>query len=113
MQITGAVLERCGALRAPEPITIGPLELAPPGHGELLVRIEAAGLRHSDLSIVDGSRVRPVPMPLGHETAGIVEETGPGTGTARGPTPLPWGCTAAPGFGELPCEMVRRTPGVR
>jgi threonine dehydrogenase-like Zn-dependent dehydrogenase len=52
------------------------LDLAPPGDTELLVRIEAAGLCHSDLSVVDGNRVRPVPMLLGHETAGIVERVG-------------------------------------
>jgi alcohol dehydrogenase len=42
-----------------------------------LVRIEAAGLCHSDLSVVDGNRLRPVPMLLGHEAAGIVEQVGP------------------------------------
>ena len=41
-----------------------------------LVRIEAAGMCHSDLSVVDGNRVRPVPMLLGHEAAGIVEKVG-------------------------------------
>ena len=46
--------------------------------GELLVRIEAAGVCHSDLSVVDGSRVRPTPMLLGHEAAGIVEQVGEG-----------------------------------
>ena len=40
------------------------------------MRIEAAGLCHSDLSVVDGSRVRPTPMLLGHEAAGIVTELG-------------------------------------
>src|SRR6185312_4521075 len=40
------------------------------------VRIEAAGLCHSDLSVVDGNRVRPMPMLLGHEAAGVVERIG-------------------------------------
>lgn len=40
------------------------------------MRIEATGC--SDLSVVDGSRVRPLPMLLGHEAAGIIEATGPG-----------------------------------
>src|SRR5580693_847383 len=45
----------------------------------LLVSLsEAAGVCHSDLSVVDGNRVRPVPMLLGHEAAGIVEAVGPG-----------------------------------
>ncbi|GAB3129415.1 alcohol dehydrogenase catalytic domain-containing protein [Tsukamurella serpentis] len=86
MRIRGAVLEEIGRPRPyadSTPISVGELELAPPGPGEVLVRIEAAGLCHSDLSVVDGNRVRPVPMLLGHEAAGIVEELGPvpaGTG---------------------------------
>ncbi|MDP9027510.1 MAG: alcohol dehydrogenase catalytic domain-containing protein, partial [Actinomycetota bacterium] len=43
---------------------------------EVLVRIEAAGICHSDLSVVDGNRVRPVPMLLGHEAAGIIVQLG-------------------------------------
>lgn len=81
MRITGAVLERIGAeppFAASCPITVGELELDPPGPGELLVRIEAAGICHSDLSVVDGNRPRPVPLLLGHEAAGIVEAIGPG-----------------------------------
>ncbi len=79
MRIRGAVLERIGA-PAPyadsRPIAVADLELAEPGPGELLVRIEAAGLCHSDLSVVDGNRVRPVPMLLGHEAAGRIESIG-------------------------------------
>ncbi|MCG7606859.1 MULTISPECIES: alcohol dehydrogenase catalytic domain-containing protein [Mycobacterium] len=76
MKIRGAVLEHIGQSRpyaASQPIRVCDLDLAEPGPGELLVRIEAAGLCHSDLSVVDGNRVRPVPMLLGHEAAGIVE----------------------------------------
>ena len=79
MRIRGAVLEQIGRPRPyaeSRPISVGELELAPPGDSELLVRIEAAGLCHSDLSVVDGNRVRPVPMLLGHEAAGIVEQAG-------------------------------------
>ena len=47
----------------------------------MLVRIKAAGLCHSDLSVINGNRPRPLPMALGHEAAGIVEELGPGTWT--------------------------------
>lgn len=68
MRITGAVLERSGAdapFAASRPFTVGALELDPPAAGELLVRIEAAGVCHSDLSVVDGNRVRPTPMLLG------------------------------------------------
>ncbi|MFE5410964.1 alcohol dehydrogenase catalytic domain-containing protein [Microbacterium sp. NPDC056569] len=81
MKITGAVLEVSGAqppFAQTHPFTVGELELDPPGAGELLVRIEAAGVCHSDLSAVDGNRVRPVPMLLGHEAAGIVEQLGDG-----------------------------------
>jgi len=77
--ITGAVLEELGRERpyaASMPITVSQLQLDAPGPDELLVRIEAAGVCHSDLSVVDGSRPRPVPMLLGHEAAGIVEEVG-------------------------------------
>jgi Zn-dependent alcohol dehydrogenase len=76
MKIRGAVLDHIGLPRPyaqSGPLTVSDLELAEPGPGELLVRIEAAGLCHSDLSVVDGNRVRPVPMLLGHEAAGIVE----------------------------------------
>lgn len=80
MKIRGAVLEEIGRSRPyaeSRPITIAELTLDPPGPGELLIRIEAAGLCHSDLSVVDGNRVRPVPMLLGHEAAGRVVEVGP------------------------------------
>lgn len=60
------------------PMQLEEVELGAPRAGELLVRIEAAGVCHSDVSVVDGSRVRPLPMALGHEAAGVVEEIGPG-----------------------------------
>ena len=61
-----------------KPITIDELELTGPGENEMLVRIEAASICHSDLSVVNGSRPRPMPMLLGHEAAGIIEELGSG-----------------------------------
>ncbi|GGE12963.1 putative alcohol dehydrogenase, zinc-containing [Polymorphobacter glacialis] len=66
------------------PLRLAELDLAPPGPGELLVRIEAAGLCHSDLSVVNGDRNRPVPMALGHEACATVVETGPGARLAVG-----------------------------
>ncbi|MER6508304.1 alcohol dehydrogenase catalytic domain-containing protein [Nonomuraea sp. NPDC001636] len=81
MRIRGAVLEEIGRSRPyaeSRPLTVCDLELDPPGPGELLVRVEVAGVCHSDLSVVDGNRVRPVPMLLGHEAAGVVEQAGPG-----------------------------------
>jgi alcohol dehydrogenase len=60
------------------PFAIEEVELEAPGEGEVLVRIGAAGLCHSDLSTVNGDRPRPMPMVLGHEAAGEVVELGPG-----------------------------------
>jgi alcohol dehydrogenase len=60
------------------PIEVVELELDDPGPGELLVRVDAAGLCHSDLSVVDGNRPRPLPMALGHEAAGTVVGRGSG-----------------------------------
>ena len=47
------------------------------------MRIGAAGLCHSDLSVINGDRPRPMPMALGHEAAGVVEEIGRGRGGSR------------------------------
>lgn len=81
MKVRAAILEEMG--RAPpyaqsKPLTIEEIDLAPPGRGEVLVRISAAGLCHSDLSVIDGNRPRPTPMALGHEAAAVVEELGDG-----------------------------------
>ncbi len=79
MKIQAAVLERMG-LTPPysqsRPLQVQDVELADPGPGELLVRIRAAGLCHSDLSVIDGSRPRQLPMLLGHEAAGEVAAIG-------------------------------------
>jgi alcohol dehydrogenase len=81
MRTRVAVLREIG-LPAPyaqsRPLSIEEVELDPPGAGEVLVRIRAAGLCHSDLSVIDGNRPRPLPMVLGHEVAGVVEEIGEG-----------------------------------
>ncbi|WUD74766.1 Zn-dependent alcohol dehydrogenase [Streptomyces sp. NBC_00510] len=61
-----------------EPAVVDDLEVRDPGPGEVLVRIHAAGLCHSDLSVVDGVIPFPVPVVLGHEGAGVVEATGAG-----------------------------------
>ncbi|MDH6609210.1 Zn-dependent alcohol dehydrogenase [Streptomyces sp. SAI-208] len=54
------------------------LEVGDPGPGEVRVAIAAAGLCHSDLSVVDGTIPFPVPVVLGHEGAGVVEAVGEG-----------------------------------
>lgn len=79
MKTTGAVLSATdtpGPYRVTQPLTVCELDLADPGPREILVRIECAGLCHSDLSVIDGNRRRPLPMLLGHEAAGIVEQVG-------------------------------------
>jgi alcohol dehydrogenase len=81
MKTRAAVLRelgRPGPYAESRPLAIEDFELAPPGPGEVLVRVRAAGLCHSDLSVIDGNRPRPLPMVLGHEMAGVVEETGHG-----------------------------------
>ena len=62
-----------------KPIEIEELELnGPPGDGEVLIRYTHAGLCHSDVHIQHGDLPARLPMVLGHEGAGIVEEVGPG-----------------------------------
>ena len=79
MRIRAAVLEQMGA-EAPyadsKPLVVQEIDLEGPGKGEVLVKIEAAGICHSDLSVINGDRPRPTPMVLGHEAAGVVVETG-------------------------------------
>jgi alcohol dehydrogenase len=79
MKMRAAVLDRMGAeppYAISKPLRIETVELDPPGRGELLVKIAAAGLCHSDLSVINGDRPRPMPMALGHESAGVVEALG-------------------------------------
>ena len=79
MKVRAAVLREMGK-SAPyadsKPLSIETVMLAAPGIGELRVRVLAAGLCHSDLSVIDGSRPRPLPMVLGHEATGEVVELG-------------------------------------
>ena len=115
MEIVGAVLERIGAqppYASSTPLSICRLELDDPGPGELLVRIEVAGVCHSDLSVVDGNRVRPTPMLLGHEAAGIVEQLGgditdlvPGDRVVMTFLPRCGTCAGCATGGRLPCEV--------
>jgi Zn-dependent alcohol dehydrogenase len=82
MKVRAVVLREMG-LPAPyalsQPLRIETVELDGPGPGELLVRVRAAGLCHSDLSVIDGSRPRVMPMVLGHEAAGEVVGIGADT----------------------------------
>jgi len=79
VKIRGAVLETMEAqppYAESKPLRVEELELTDPGPTELRVRITAAGVCHSDLSVVNGNRPRPLPMLLGHEAAGVVEMVG-------------------------------------
>jgi len=106
MKIKAAVIRNIGLphpYAQSRPLNIEEVDLAPPGERELLVRIKAAGLCHSDLSSINGDRPRQTPMVLGHEAAGIVEELG------RGITDLKVGdhvvMIFAPSCGEcMPCK---------
>lgn len=80
MKITGAVLassdnERPYAIT--KPLKVQELDLDDPGPDEVLIRVTAAGICHSDLSVINGDRRRQTPMLLGHESAGIIEKVGP------------------------------------
>lgn len=81
MKMRAAVLREMG-LPMPysrsRPLSIEEVELAPPGHGEILVKIRTAGLCHSDLSAINGDRPWPMPIVVGHEAAAEVLELGEG-----------------------------------
>lgn len=81
MKIRAAVIremEKSRPYRDSVPLAIEEVELDGPGPGEVLVKMRAAGLCHSDLSTINGDRPRPLPMVLGHEAAGEVVEVGEG-----------------------------------
>ena len=81
MDIRAAVLHQISSQQPfaeSRPLTIERLVLDAPGPGEVLIKMCAAGLCHSDLSVITGSRPRPVPMALGHEASAYVVETGAG-----------------------------------
>src|SRR6188768_1844896 len=79
MRIRAAVLERFG-----EPLAVQEVELAEPRAGEVLVRLAACGVCHTDLYTASGADPSGyAPTVLGHEGAGIVEETGEGVESLR------------------------------
>ncbi|MCR4268256.1 Zn-dependent alcohol dehydrogenase [Nitratireductor sp. ZSWI3] len=73
MQIKAALCREFG-----QPLSIETLELAAPGHGEVLVDVKACAICHSDISYADGAWGGDLPAVYGHEAAGIVAGTGPG-----------------------------------
>lgn len=79
--VNAAVLRDMGRARpydGSSPLSIERVSLLPPGPNDVLVRVAAAGLCHSDLSVIEGNRPRPLPMVLGHEAAGEVLAVGAG-----------------------------------
>ncbi|MFF7980893.1 Zn-dependent alcohol dehydrogenase [Streptomyces sp. NPDC007901] len=72
-QVRAAVLPAVGA-----PLSVTGIELPDPGPGQVRVRLAAAGVCHSDLSLSDGTMRVPVPAVLGHEGAGTVVAVGEG-----------------------------------
>lgn len=89
MKVRAALLPGTG-----EALELAELDLAPPGAGEVLVRLAASGVCHSDLNAIDGTAETRCPAVLGHEGAGVVEAGGPGTslepGTHVALSWLPW-----------------------
>jgi alcohol dehydrogenase len=86
MKVRAAVLYRDCEPRPysqSQPLKVEEMELDGPKSNEVLVEIKSAGLCHSDLSVINGSRRRPLPMALGHEASGVVLEVGPGTTRAK------------------------------
>ena len=81
MNTKAAILHRMKLERpysVSNPLKIEDVTLDDPGFNEVIVKIKAAGLCHSDLSVIDGNRPRPLPMALGHEASGVVVELGEG-----------------------------------
>jgi S-(hydroxymethyl)glutathione dehydrogenase / alcohol dehydrogenase len=83
-----------------QPLSVETAELDPPGPGEVLVELRAAGVCHSDLHPARGDWPMKVPVVLGHEGAGIVREVGPSVTTLKAGdhVVLSW----APACGECP-----------
>ena len=80
--VLAAVLRRVG-----DSLRVERLELADPGPGDVLVRLGAGGLCHTDLEVMRGAIAMPLPMVLGHEAAGVVVGVYYASSTARCPWP--------------------------
>lgn len=110
-----AVCEKFG-----NPLAIRDLPVPEPGPGEVLVRVTACGVCHSDLHLVDGDWAdwgTPLPIVPGHEAAGIVEKCGPGVESPRPKdrVGIPWmqyacgQCPACRGGAEMLCAAQKST----
>lgn len=118
MKTKAAVLEAVTSqlpFEKSKPLNISEVEIAKPDYGEVMVKVMAAGLCQSDVSVMKGNLVRPLPMVIGHEAAGIVYEVGEGvTGLQPGDKVV---TTFVPSCGKcLPCSEGRPSlcePGVK
>lgn len=73
MKFRAAILRAVG-----QPLTVEEVDLKPLKAGDVLVRLRASGLCHTDLEVMEGSLAYPMPIVLGHEGAGVVEKVGEG-----------------------------------
>lgn len=78
MKTRAAVVYECNA-----PIIVEELELEAPKQNEVMVKMSASGVCHSDLSVINGTISFPFPAVLGHEGAGIIEAVGPGVTSVK------------------------------
>ena len=65
------------------PLQVETIDLDDPGFGEVVVRLKASGVCHSDISFLEGKWPAPLPHILGHEGAGTIEAVGPGVSSNR------------------------------
>ena len=78
MQTEGAILWNVG-----EEWSVEEVEIDPPKEGEVMVKLAASGLCHSDEHLVTGDLPAPLPIMGGHEGAGVITEVGPGVSTLQ------------------------------
>ena len=71
-----------------QPLVVQDVNLSPPQSGEVLVRLVASGICHSDVNIVRGEAKAPLPVVLGHEASGFIEEVGPLVGGLKPGDPV-------------------------
>src|SRR3989449_8038228 len=79
----GAGMKAAVLYKANTPLEVVDVEQQGPQAGEARVRVMATGVCHSDWHIINGDWTLPLPMVLGHEAAGVVEEVGPGVSNVR------------------------------
>jgi len=79
----GQILKAAVLYKAGEPLKVEEVRMDPPKNGEVLIRIGAAGICASDHHVMQGTASFPLPIVLGHEGAGTVEQVGPGVSRVK------------------------------